>query len=137
MKSRQLVVVLTLVTSVFVAERAQAQQELDLSAVFHEAAVDSMPERIFCPAPEYPPDLMAAGIHGSVLLRFVVDTMGHVEPSSVEVLSSTHKEFERSATTMIRDCRSRPGRVRSWAVRTRVQMPIKFTLTAQARSGAL
>ena len=128
MKSRHRVVVLALFTSVFAAACAQAQQELDLSAVFAEAAVDSVPERKSCPTAEYPPELQAAGVEGSVLLRFVVDTMGHVEPSSVEVLRSTHEGFEQAATTMIRQCRFRPGRVRGWVVRTRVQVPIMFRL---------
>ena len=137
MKSRHRVVVPALITSVFAAAPAQAQQRLDLSAVFVEAAVDEVPERISCPTLEYPRELQAADIQGSVLVRFVVDTMGLVEPSSVKILSSTHEGFERPATTMIRDCRFRPGRVRGWAVRTRVQMPINFTLTAQAQSSAL
>ena len=137
MKSRRRVVVPALITFVFAAAPAQAQQELDWSAVFLETVVDERPERISCPTLEYPRELQAADIQGSVLLRFVVDTMGLVEPSSVKILSSTHEGFERPATTMIRDCRFRPGRVRSWAVRTRVQMPINFTLTAQAQSSAL
>ena len=125
MKSRHRVVVPALITSVFAAATAHAQQRLDLSAVFDESVVDEVPERISCPTLEYPRELQAADIQGSVLLRFVVDTMGHVEPSSVEVLSFTHEGFERPATTMIRDCRFRPGRVRGRAVRTRVQMTIK------------
>ena len=137
MKSRHRVVVPALITFVFAAAPAQAQQELDWSAVFLETVVDERPERISCPTLEYPRELQAADIQGSVLLRFVVDTIGLVEPSSVKILSSTHEGFERPATTMIRDCRFRPGRVRGWAVRTRVQMPINFTLTAQAQSSAL
>lgn len=132
MKSRRRVVVPALITSVFAAAPAQAQQELDWSAVFLERVVDERPERISCPTLEYPREPQAADIQGSVLLRFVVDTMGYVEPLSVEVLSSTHERFERPATTVIRGCRFRPGRVRSWAVRTRVDMPIKFTPTVRS-----
>ena len=99
MKSRHRVFVLALITSVFAAAPAQAQQRLNWSAVFVEAAVDEVPERISCPTLEYPRELRAADIQGDVLLRFIVDTMGHVEPSSVEVLNSTHEAFERPATT--------------------------------------
>ena len=102
MKSRHRVVVPALITSVFAAAPAQAQQRLDLSAVFLETAVDERPERISCPTLEYPRELQAADIQGSVLLRFVVDTMGRVEPSSVEVLSSTREGFERPATPLRR-----------------------------------
>ncbi len=133
MKTGHWLVVPALIASLFAAAPAQAQQfQLDLSAVFEEAAVDEVPQRISCPTLEYPRELHQAGITGSVLLRFVVDTMGRVEPSSVEVLSSTHKAFEEAATTMIRGCRFRPGRVRGWAVRTLVPMPINFRLTVEA-----
>ena len=93
MKSRHRVVVPALITSVVAAATAHAQQRLDLSAVFDESVVDEVPERISCPTLEYPRELQAADVQGSVLVRFVVATMGHVETSSVEVLSSTHEGF--------------------------------------------
>ncbi len=132
MKSGHRVVVPALITSIIAAAPVQAQQGLDWSAVFIETAVDEVPRRLACPTLEYPRELQQAGIQGSVLLRFVVDTTGSVEPYSVEVLSSTHKAFEEPATTMIRYCRFRPGRVRGRAVRTLVQM----TTRSSALQGA-
>ena len=124
-----------LITSLFAAAPAQAQQfQLDLSAVFAEETVDEVPRRLSCPTLEYPRELQQAGVQGSVLLRFVVDTTGRVEPSSVEVVSSTHKAFEEPATTMVRGCRFRPGRIRAWAVRTLVRMPINFRLRPRRTS---
>ncbi len=130
MKTGHGLVVAALIASLFAAAPAQARQfQLDWSAVFAEETLDEVPRRLSCPTLEYPRELQQAGIQGSVHLRFVVDTTGRVEPSSVEVLSSTHKAFEEPATTMIRGCRFRPGRIRARAVRTLVPMPINFRLT--------
>ena len=41
-------------------------------------------------APAYPETLRTAGITGTVRVRFVVDTTGRAEPSSIRVLESTH-----------------------------------------------
>ena len=109
--------------------------DLDLSKVFDETTVDELPQRTACPNLEYPQMMQQAKIQGSVLLRFVVDTAGGVEPSSVEVLESTHKAFEGPAKAMTPGCRFRPGRVRGSAVRTRVQMPIIFALQGASPTG--
>lgn len=101
---------------------------VDLSQVFEEAVVDEIPDRISCPALDYPRMMQQANIEGNVLLQFIVDTTGHVERGSAEVINSTHRAFEGSARDMIGRCLFRPGRVRGQAVRVLVQMPIIFTL---------
>ena len=101
---------------------------VDLTQVYAEAVVDERPERISCPAMQYPRMLQQAGIEGSVLLQFVVGTAGRVERGSVEIIRSDHRQFERSARDLITRCLFRPGRVRADAVRVLVQMPINFTL---------
>ncbi|MFQ6047278.1 MAG: energy transducer TonB [Gemmatimonadales bacterium] len=104
---------------------------VDLTQVFAEAVVDEPPERISCPAMQYPRMLQQAGIEGSVLLQFVVGADGRVERGSVEIIRSDHRQFERSARDLITRCLFRPGRVRASAVRVLVQMPINFTLGGQ------
>ena len=49
--------------------------------------------------PRYPSMLQSAGLEGDVRTQFVVDTLGRVERSSVQVLESTHEMF----TTSVRD----------------------------------
>lgn len=104
---------------------------VDLTQVFAEAVVDEVPERISCPLPEYPRMMQQANIEGQVLLQFVVETDGHVSPSSIESLSSSHKAFEGPARDMISKCLFRPGRVRASPVRVLVQMPIIFNLAGR------
>jgi len=100
----------------------------DLAQVFAEAVVDEKPERISCPALEYPRMMQQANIEGQVLLQFVVETDGHVKSQSIEVLNATHKAFEGPARDLISKCLFRPGRVRANPVRVLVQMPIVFNL---------
>jgi protein TonB len=100
----------------------------DLAQVFAEAVVDEKPERISCPALEYPRMMQQANIEGQVLLQFVVETDGHVKNESIEVLNATHKAFEGPARDLISKCLFRPGRVRASPVRVLVQMPIVFNL---------
>jgi TonB family protein len=101
---------------------------IDLTEVFTEAVVDEVPERLACPVPQYPPEMVAANIEGTVLLQFVLETDGHVNRGAVEILQSTHEAFEAPARAMIVGCRFRPGRVRKQAVRVLVQMPVVFAL---------
>lgn len=101
---------------------------VDLTQTFLEAAVDEPPERISGPAPRYPEMLRQAGVEGSVILSFVIDTTGRVEPNSIEVIQSTNRAFEGPAREVIVRSRYRPGRVRGTPVRVLVQQSISFTI---------
>jgi protein TonB len=102
---------------------------VDMQQVFAEAVVDEIPERISCPALQYPRMMQQANISGQVMLQFVVETDGHVQDNSIQTLSSSNKAFEGPAREMVSKCLFRPGRVRAKPVRVLVQMPIFFTLT--------
>lgn len=59
----------------------------------------------------YPPDLRAAGIGGTVEVRFRVTEQGYVDPGSVFVVRSTNPELDRAAVTAIRVMEFRPAEV--------------------------
>ncbi len=101
---------------------------VDLSVTFREAAVDERPERLSGPLPRYPEMLRQAGIEGSVMLEFVIDTSGRVEAALIKVLQSTNRAFEGPAKDVIRRSLYRPGRVRGQAVRVLVTQQIGFTI---------
>lgn len=105
---------------------------VDLTQTFLEAAVDEPPERLTGPPLRYPEMLRQAGIEGSVVLEFVIDTTGHVEASSMKVISSTNRAFEGPAMDAIRRSTYRPGRVRGVAVRVLVQQSVSFTIQRDA-----
>lgn len=80
------------------------------------------------PMPRYPQLLRDTGIEGMTRLRFVVDTLGHVESGTVQVLESTHPAFAVSAQAALRSMRFTPARVGDRRVRQLVEFPLQFRL---------
>jgi protein TonB len=80
-------------------------------------------------SPSYPMRLSNAGVEGEVLARFVVDTTGRVEPTSIEILQASHGLFGESVKRWLRENRYSPGLVSGRPVRQLVQQRIGFTLT--------
>jgi TonB family protein len=78
------------------------------------------------PTPRYPPALLAAGLSGRVVLEFIVDTLGTVEPPSITVVESSHRAFEPSARESVSLAVFRPARLGSRAVRQRSRQTISF-----------
>lgn len=69
-----------------------------------------------------------SGGHGSALLRAIVDTLGQVEPGSVQVVYSTLPlETERSAVEGLRATRFHPGQAHGHAVRVLIERRIEIT----------
>ena len=79
--------------------------------------------------PAYPEMLRAAGIEGRVILRFVVDTTGRVEPASITTIESTHARFEQSVRDVLPRLRFAPAEVGGRHVRQLVEMPFQFSLS--------
>jgi TonB family protein len=80
-------------------------------------------------APVYPADLMKEGTEGGVLIRFVVDTTGHADPSSVEVVRSTHPAFTASVRAAIPQMSFTPAMVGGRHVRQAVEQNFEFRIT--------
>lgn len=72
----------------------------------------------------YPDSLRRHGISGRVVLEFVVDTAGRVEPG-IRVLRTAHPLLVEPAKEMIRGARYIPGRVRGRPVRVLMRMGLK------------
>jgi TonB family protein len=101
----------TAVDTVARAGRVYLDTEVDKPAVAIRAGT----------SPRYPADLMRQGIGGRVQIRFVVDTTGRAEPSTVHVFSSTHPDFSTAVLKVMPQLRFTPAvlagqRVRMWAI---------------------
>ena len=83
-----------------------------------------------CLVPTHPDILRRAGIEGRVVIGFVVDTTGAVEPTGIRTLTSTHRLFEGPARAAVARCRFTPGRVAGRVVRVRTQQAVNFLLPA-------
>jgi protein TonB len=78
--------------------------------------------------PRYPDALRDAGIGGRVVLRFVVDTLGRVEPATVETTSATDPRFGEAARRAIGGLRFRPAEAGGRRVRQLVELPFDFVI---------
>lgn len=89
--------------------------------------VDQKPRIIKKVSPVYPFKARRRNISGQVVLRFLVDTRGRV--AQVMVRSAEPQDvFEESALEAVRQWRFEPGQVGGKAVKTWVEVPIRFEL---------
>jgi TonB family protein len=79
--------------------------------------------------PRYPPDLRQAGVEGSVVASFIVDTTGRVERGSFRTLKSTDPAFTAAVENAVLTSRYRPAEIAGIRVRSRVIAPFDFTIT--------
>jgi protein TonB len=98
--------------------------------VFLAAEVDETPtvENPAACQGKFPPMMMSAGIPGKVVMQFVVNTDGKVDPSTVKITSSTHKAFEEPARQGITSagCTFKVGKSHGSPVRVLVQQAVSF-----------
>ncbi len=95
---------------------------------FLQTEVDDPVVQINIPKPRYPPVLQQAGVSGSVDVTYVVDTLGHAEPSSWKVQRSSNQQFEAPAREAIMKGVFKPARIKGAAVRQLVQQKISFNI---------
>lgn len=95
------------------------------SAPVLAAALSRKPSVIGCTRVQPPASL--AGIRGIVIVAYIVDTVGRVEPENVRVLQASHEGLIDAALGTIRSCTLVPGRLAGRAVRSVVQQRVSFT----------
>lgn len=78
--------------------------------------------------PAYPPALRAASVEGEVIVRFVVDTVGRLEPGSIGILAATHPLFADAVADWLRRTRYAPAEYGGGRVRQLVEQRIAFSL---------
>lgn len=81
------------------------------------------------PMPEYPAGLVSVGLDGRVLVQFVIDSAGAVEPASFRVLESSNALFESAARKAITASKFRPARVGKVPVRQLTRQSVRFVAT--------
>ncbi|HEY2897487.1 MAG TPA: TonB family protein [Gemmatimonadaceae bacterium] len=78
------------------------------------------------PVPKYPSLLESSRVEGSVLVQFVIDTLGSVEMQSIKVLASSNELFVQSLLTALPKWRFYPAEAGGRKVKQIVQLPLKF-----------
>lgn len=79
-------------------------------------------------SPDYPDFLRRAGVEGEVLVSFVVDTTGLVEPGSFKVIRTTHELFATAVRSAMPRMRFIPAEIGDQKVRQLVQQPYSFAI---------
>ena len=95
---------------------------------FLQEQVDDPVVPLNIPKPRYPPVLQQAGVSGFVDVRYVVDTVGHAEPATWQVMKSSNAQFEAPAREAIMKGVFKPARIKGAAVRQLVQQKISFNI---------
>ena len=80
------------------------------------------------PQPRYPSMAERIGLEGRVLLRFVIDTTGRVDKSSIEVLETTEEQFTRPAVDAVTRAQFRPALLSGNPVRQLAEESIRFVM---------
>lgn len=103
--------------------------DIGATGVHTEATVDRIVAALpGNPSPAYPKRLSSASLDGDVLVRFVVDTTGRVEPTSVEIVHASHDLFGESVKQWLRLTRYSPAQAGGRPVRQLVQQRVGFNL---------
>lgn len=87
-------------------------------------------------APIYPKELIAAGVEGSVLTRYVIDTTGRADSASLQVLSASHAAFVTSVRQALPGMRFLPASIQGHAVRQMVEQNFEFHIIPPVRAPA-
>jgi protein TonB len=112
---------------------AEEEEEAEIFIV-----VEEMPELIGGIASlyeviEYPDLALRAGIEGTVVVQFVIETNG--VPTNPEIMKSGGSILDTAALEAVEKLRFKPGKQRGKPVRVRYAMPVRFKLTdAKGRS---
>jgi TonB family protein len=78
--------------------------------------------------PAYPSQLRLSGIDGDVLVRFVVDSAGRVEPASITIIQATHALFATAVRQWLLRTRYAPAELLGRPVRQLVEQRVAFML---------
>jgi hypothetical protein len=85
-------------------------------------------------APAYPPVMMLKSIEGHANMRFVIDTTGIIDLSTVTLLDASHAEFVQAVREAMPKMRFHPAKMGLHAVRQLAEQLFKFELKKVASS---
>lgn len=86
--------------------------------------------------PVYPPEMLAKGIEGMALVRFVVSDQGSVDPATVRIMMATDSAFANAARTALPKMRFRPAWFSGKPVSQLVEQAFTFKLAKPEQKGS-
>lgn len=91
--------------------------------------LDAMPKPTAMAPPLYPADMAVAGIEGTVVVSFTVDSTGKVQ--GAQAVKSSRPEFEAAAVAAVEKWQFDPGRKGGRLVNTKVNQQLVFSLSGK------
>jgi protein TonB len=79
-------------------------------------------------APAYPESMLRRRIEGSVIVQYVVDTLGHADTLTFRVITATHADFAQAVKNTLPFMRFRPAVMANRHVPQLVQQPFSFRI---------
>lgn len=98
-----------------------------ISNLFNIGDLDQQPVARVRQAPSYPYDMRRAGINGTVVVEFIINTEGDV--IQTQVVRSSHREFEMPALQAVQKWKFKPGRKGGRVVNVRASQLLEFNAT--------
>jgi RNA polymerase sigma factor (sigma-70 family) len=95
---------------------------------------DRRPTPVLMEDPVYPPEMLAAGIEGKVVVAFTIDAEGNV--LGARATESTRPEFEAAAVDAVSKWQFKPGQHGGRPVNVRVNQQVVFNQNTPAQSPA-
>ena len=112
------------------AKSEEEQKPIELGdSIMTELQVDSAVVRYENgAAPPYPESMLSRRIEGSVIVQYVVDTLGLADTSTFRVVSATHADFALAVKRTLPRMRFRPAIMANRLVPQLVQQPFAFRI---------
>lgn len=101
-----------------VGDNAMSAIEVDSMAIFDATSA----------APEYPENMALRRVEGAAVLRFVIDSTGLIDMSTVRVMSATHSAFARAVLEAMPKMKFRPASIAGRPVRLLVEQTFSFKI---------
>jgi protein TonB len=98
-----------------------------ISNLFNVGDLDQQPVARVRQAPTYPYDMRRAGINGTVVIEFIINTEGDVIQTNI--VRSSHREFEVPAVQAVSKWKFKPGRKGGRVVNVRASQLLEFNAT--------
>ena len=98
-----------------------------ISNLFNIGDLDQQPVARVRQAPTYPYDMRRAGINGTVVVEFIINTEGDV--IQTQIVRSSHREFEMPALQAVQKWKFKPGRKGGRVVNVRASQLLEFNAT--------
>jgi len=108
--------------------RSEKRAALNRGLVYLAGHVEEPPRRLSTPPLAYPPALLRRHVQGFVEVAAIVDTLGRVEPASLEMLSTPDSALLEPVKQMMLESRFSPGRAHGLPARVMVQMAVEVRL---------